>query len=126
MTSLLFDTDVIIEILRGNANVIERIRTLTESAHHIACSCITIGEIFAGMKPHEEIATRKLLNGLVKIQVTEKIAEMAGDLKRITRSHTLWLDDCLIAATAIITNSTLVTKNSKHYPFKQLAVLKID
>lgn len=125
MTSLLFDTDVLIEILRGNKKVVAEVRHLTESAHLLSCSCITVGEIFAGMKAHEEKATRKLLNGLIKIPVTEKIAELAGTLKSKTRSHALYLDDCIIAATALSNGITLVTKNIKHYPFKELSVIKV-
>jgi predicted nucleic acid-binding protein len=78
------------------------------------------------MRDSEEKNTILLLQDLIKEPVNESIAELAGNLRRKTKSHQLWLDDTLIAATAIQSNATLVTKNAKHYPFKNLKVIKIS
>lgn len=124
MNGILFDTDVLIEILRGNARIIEYINSeITDKT--LACSCITVGEIFAGMLTKEEIPTRKLLDTLIKIPVTEDIAQEAGKLKAKTKSHMLALDDCIIAASAMRYEFTLFTKNIKHYPFKKLNLKRV-
>ena len=124
MNALLLDTDVIIDILRNKEKTIEQISSLIPGKM-LCCSCISVGEIFAGMHKKEEVLTRQLLDSLIKIPVTEEIAERAGRLKYTIKSHALQLDDCLIGATALANNLMLLTKNSKHYPFANLAVQKI-
>lgn len=124
MNKLLFDTDVLIDILRGKEDVIKRIRELILQ-NLLFCSCITVAEIYAGMHKNEEIMTQKLLEPIIKLAVTEEVAKLAGGLKYRTKNQTLWLDDCLIAATAIINGAVLVTKNVKHYPFNELTIKKI-
>lgn len=126
MKWLIFDTDILIDILRGERSAALLVSALMKEYHHPpACSCITVGEIFSGMRPKEEELTRTLLNSLAKIPVTEEIAEYAGKLKQKTKSHTLWLDDCIIAATAILNDGLLITKNVKHYPFRELSLKTI-
>jgi len=70
------------------------------------------------MRPAEELATRQLIEGFVHFPVTTQVAEKAAELKRSLglSGRTIALDDCLIAATAIIEKAILVTANSKHYP----------
>lgn len=126
MNIYIFDTDVLIDILRNKQDTIRKIYELTQNAPSVCCSCITVAEIFAGMKPHEETLTKRLLHGLRKFPVTEEIAELGGKLKEKTKSHILFLDDCLIAATTIFHRGTLVTKDVKYYPFRELSVEEIS
>lgn len=126
MKKLLFDTDVLIDILKNNRKTIEQIKQLTKEAEGFYCSTINLAEIFAGMRTNEEGRTRQLLEGVSYFDVTMQIAELAGRMKFKTKTHTLWLDDCLIAATAIINECILVTKNIKHYPFSSLKLAKIS
>ncbi|MBI2463691.1 type II toxin-antitoxin system VapC family toxin [Candidatus Peregrinibacteria bacterium] len=124
MNAVILDTDVIIDILRNNQKTIRQVERF--SADRVpCCSCITIGEVYAGMLPKEEKLTQKFFQSLTKIPVTEKIAELAGRMKFFTKTHQLWLDDCLIAATAFENQSVLVTKNVKHYPFKDIEVCRV-
>lgn len=122
MNGILFDTDVLIDILRGNQKTLAQVEILTKTYQDFYCSTITIAEIFAGMKVKEETATRALLDSLTLISVDGKIAEIAGSLKAKTKNRTLWLDDCLIGATAVLNHLALATKNVKHYPFKELKI----
>lgn len=122
---LLFDTDVLIDLLREKQKTGLEVEKLIEEANQITCSVITVGEIYSGMRKGEEKATKGLLQDLLKEEITEEIAEYAGCLKGNTKTHQLHLDDCIIAATAILTGATLVTKNVKHYPFKELKVRTI-
>lgn len=118
----IFDTDVIIDILRDKKETILQVEEWSYKADVLACSMITIAEIFAGMRANEEKKTRELLDSLTKLPINEEVAEIAGRLKISTKSHQLALDDCLIAATAMENDATLFTKNIKHYPFKNLKV----
>lgn len=126
MKKLLFDSDVLIDILKNNQKTIKQVKELTKEADEFCCSAINIGEIFAGMRPNEEGQTRQLLEGLTTFNVTIQLAELAGRMKFKTKTHTLWLDDCLIAATSIVNECILVTKNVKHYPFPALRLTKIE
>ncbi len=124
MKTLILDSDVLIDILRGKPETINQVRLHAQDAL-LYCSVISVGELFAGMRPKEKIQTEKLLDSLISIPVTKSVAKQAGDLKNSTKSHTLWLDDCLIAASALENSLTLLTKNIKHYPFKKLKLIKI-
>ena len=123
--TLLFDSDVLIDLLRGKQKTGIEVEQLIEKADEILCSVITVAEIIGGMKSEEKEATEGLLKDLIKVEVTEEIARLAANIKWKTKTHQLHLDDCLIAASALQTKAQLVTKNAKHYPFKELSVYRI-
>lgn len=122
MKTILFDTDVLIDLLRGKALTREQVSPLIGGAY-LMCSVITVGELFAGMFPEEKTATETLIQSLVRMPVTEEIARLAGELRN--KEKRLELLDCLIAATAISLDAELLTKNIKHYPMKGLQVRQI-
>ena len=65
-----------------------------------------------------------LFQSMECIFITDEIGEKAGlYLKKFHRSHNLQLGDSLIAATAYINNSRLLTFNRKHYPMKDIKVV---
>lgn len=115
MKPVLVDTDVLINFLQGKQKAKEFLLAQLDSGL-ILCSVLTVAEIFAGMRPHEQEKTRELLDNLEVIPVTRTIAEKAGLYKGGIKSHSLELDDCLIAATAHIHKATLATGNDRHYP----------
>ena len=84
------------------------------------CSVITIAEIRAGMRSDEEKKTMELLRSLEQLPIDFEAALLAGTIKQETRDRDLELDDCLIAATALCHQATLLTHNPKHYPHKSL------
>lgn len=122
MNIVLFDTDVLIDLLRGKQETFAQVMTFVPGAR-LFCSVITVAEIYAGMFPHEKNKTEELLQALQKIPITEEIASLAGQFRN-TQKH-LELLDCMIAATAIILGAQLLTKNIKHYPMKSLQVTQI-
>lgn len=117
MLTYLIDSDVLINHLRRRIPVRAYLGELQPGARY-GCSAIVVAEVYSGMRPAEEPVTRRLIEGLVHFPVTTQVAEKAADLKRRLRrfGRTIALDDCLIAATALLENATLVTKNEKHYP----------
>jgi predicted nucleic acid-binding protein len=119
MKPVLVDTDVLINFLRGREKAREFLRGQLERGS-ILCSVITVAEIFAGARPHEQEKTAALLDNLEIIPVTRAIAEKAGLYKGEIKSHTLELDDCLIAATAHLHKATLATGNVRHYPMEDI------
>lgn len=115
MSRLLLDTDILINLLRGREAARDFLISRMEE-DELFCSVITLAEIFAGMRPHEEPATRRLLDTLNIVEVSRAIAEKAGRYRGGIKGHSLELDDCLIAATASVMDAALATGNGRHYP----------
>jgi len=124
MSSLLIDTDILINLLRGNVAARDFLADNLEE-NELLCSVISVAEIWAGMRPHEELATRRLVDSLKIIDVNLAMAMKAGSFKGTRKSHSLELDDCLIAATAFCTGATLATGNGKHYPMKDIHTIVV-
>jgi hypothetical protein len=123
MAKLLFDTDVIIDFLRGKEGA-KRIMSSVRDEDMPCCSAVTVAEIRAGMRDEEEPATMAFLESFDSLSIDKKVAQIAGDLKRKTKQQQLELDDCFIAATALIHQAVLITHNPKHYPHKDLVLKK--
>ncbi len=88
MTGLL-DTSVVIDLLRGNQAALDTVRVAVGAGHDLAASVVVKVEVLAGMRPHEEQRTRRLLDGIDGIAVDDLIAEGAGMLaNEYARSHT--------------------------------------
>ena len=124
MSSLLLDTDILINLLRGNVAARDFIADNLEE-NELLCSVISVAEIWAGMRPHEELATRRLVDSLKVVEINRAMAMKAGSFKGTTKSHSLELDDCMIAATAFCTGATLATGNGKHYPMKEIRIVVV-
>lgn len=122
MSTYLLDTSVLIDALRGVRGRAEELAHLVEDGHLLACSVITVAEVYAGMRPRERAATETLLDSLETHDVTRQIAERAGLLRRTwaARGKTLALADLLIASTALGLGLVLVTDNTRDFPMKEL------
>jgi predicted nucleic acid-binding protein len=119
----LFDTDVLIEHLKGNQAA--TILLLEASAiGQAACSVLTRFELLAGMRSNERSEIRGLLDSMNNIEASVDIATRAGEWARTyRRSHEgISAIDYLVAATAEIHGADLLTQNVKHFPmFPELA-----
>ncbi|MGB3687307.1 MAG: type II toxin-antitoxin system VapC family toxin [Ornithinimicrobium sp.] len=115
--SIVVDTSVVIDYLRGEevaARVLERER----AAAPLMASEVTRLEVIAGMRSAEEARTRLLLSALIWHPLDGVIAEAAGALGRRWLASHRGIDgaDLAVAATTIVTNSRLLTRNVKHFP----------
>jgi len=81
MPKVLFDTDIIIDFLRGIIGA-KKIMASIKDDDMPCCSVITVAEIRAGMREIEEHATMSLLGSLDVLTIDTSIAQLAGDLKR--------------------------------------------
>ena len=122
--TVLFDTSVVIDLLRGNRAALDAVRGAVGTGHELAASVVVKVEVLAGMRPNEEQPTRRLLDGIEWIAVDDLIAEGAGMLaNQYARSH-MGIDpmDYIIAATVHATtarqdqHARLWTRNVKHFP----------
>ncbi len=124
MDELVFDTDIIVDHLRGadkatalieqvkTGDIIGRISTLTEA------------ELFAG-KDSEDSEKRAILSELLtlfnKSDVDGVVARIGGEFKR---KYGIGSADALIAATAFTTRSKLLTRNLRD--FKKVKEIIVD
>jgi len=119
--SYLLDTNFVIGLLRGARSYWERLDRIVEEAVP-AISAVTRSEIFAGCHPHEERATKHLLDHLDTMPVHAEIADLAGRYVYQFRKGglVLHLEDALIGATTVVEGFMLVTGNVDHFPMLTL------
>lgn len=115
--SVLLDTSVLIDHLRGRGEalvLLERERAMGP----LHASVITRLEVLAGVRPAEERATRVLMSVLRWHPVDEAVADAAGELGRRWLPGHSGVDaaDLAIAATAVLLDARLVTRNARHFP----------
>ena len=118
----LLDTDVIIEMLRRNAAVRDQVKHLRHTGNVLCYSPVTQAELFAGMRPGEEIPTGHLLACMECLNIDGPVGEKAGLYLRTFRSsHRLQIGDALIAASAALADAALITFNARHYPMPDIS-----
>ena len=116
---ILLDTDVCIELLRGNETVIERRRAVPGD---VAISFMSVGELFYGAKrsnspdANTELVERFLIT-ITILYPDFKIMRRFGEMKAQLASEGLLLPDAdiLIAATTLSRCEVLVTGNHNHF-----------
>jgi len=123
MARYLIDTDVMIDVSRGNAAAANFIDSLDD----ITISIITAHELIVGARNQRDADG---IDSLIKtysvhrelgVQITGLAYEL---LKRYAKPDGLRTFDALIAATAIDAGFTLVSKNRKH--FRTIAGLNLE
>lgn len=121
--TVLVDSDILIEVLRGeNQDVISKWRALGGSEHLILYSPIAVAELWAGARAGEYGALSNLFRVLTCIPVDAATGRQAGDyLRQYRKSHGLELGDALVASAALLNRAELWTRNRKHYPMPELS-----
>src|SRR5512147_2987589 len=112
---LLVDTDVLVDLLRGNQKAVALIQ---EHSANLMLSSIVAAELYAGVRNNDELEKLDNLISIFKvIPVSIELARAGGLYKRdYQKSHGVGLSDAIIAATADVENADLKTLNTKHYP----------
>jgi len=124
MSKILIDTDVLIEMFRGNRRVLFCVEQLHREGRAFFYSPVTKAEIVHGMRTGEEAAVNELFSAMECIAIDDTVGEQAGlYLARFNRSHNLQMGDALIAGTARIYKAVLLTCNRKHYPMPDVKVI---
>jgi len=116
---MLMDTDVCVELLRGNQRVIEHRRKV---ADEVAISFMTMGELFYGAErsshpAHNRELVERFLLSVTCLAADRPLMEKFGALKAAlaTRGELLPDADILIAATALTWSAALVSGNKAHF-----------
>lgn len=73
----LLDSGIIIDALNGRRGRWELIDRLIQDGAEMACCSINVTEIYAGLRPGEEVKTERFLKSLKFYPVTWEIAKQA-------------------------------------------------
>jgi predicted nucleic acid-binding protein len=112
------DTDILVDASRA---IVEALACLdqVEDRSALAVSAVTEMELVVGCRNKAELRTLdKFLNRFQVIRLNERMSDAAVDLLRRYRlSHGLLIADAVIAATALVLDTALVSKNQRDYRF---------
>lgn len=113
---ILLDTNVLIEILKGNEETIQKVQSFREE---LAISSISVMELYFGAINKAELNKLEKFTSLFKIvQIDEKISTSSIRLiKSYAKSHTLDIPDSLIASTCLMYGCQLFTYNTKDFKY---------
>jgi predicted nucleic acid-binding protein len=121
--TVLVDSDILIEVSRGNdAAIVSKWLDLSDSDAAVLYSPVSVAELQAGARPNEHDALNNLFRALTCAPIDEESGHLAGIyLRQYRRSHRVEMADVLIAAGAVLNNAELWTRNRKHYPMKDIS-----
>lgn len=119
---LLLDTSVLIDALRLRHGRRELLAELVRARHTLVTSALNVAEVYAGMRPGEEVETEAFLGALDCYEVTAIVGRLAGKLKNqwAKKGRTLALADTIVAAVALENDCTVMTDNGKDFPTPEL------
>lgn len=114
---MILDSDVIIEVLRGNSATVRWLREQRAAGIALAYSPVSRAEIRAGSRPAERPAIAALFGSLMAIPIDASTGELAGELlAKYARSHGVQMGDALIAASTLESRNDLASFNTRHFP----------
>jgi len=123
--ALLIDSDILIDHLRKEQNALDYIQKKLDDDSSLFISVICRIEIFSGARKGEDETIQSLFDILTSVDVDLAIADAAGEyLRKFRKSNALSIGDAIIAATAKEMGVKLVTRNIKHYPMKDIEIIK--
>lgn len=121
MPDLLLDSDVIIEALRENPDILTELLRLERAGWLMTYTPIAKAEIYHGLRRSEERATEGFFAACRSLAITDAVGEQAGRyLAAHHQSHGVEIADALVAAAAHVYKARLFTLNHRHYPMKDV------
>lgn len=113
--SIVFDTSILIDVLRGDAAALGYVRGVNDVP---ICSEVTRIEVARGLRSGERTSAEQLFRTLRWVSLDEPIARRAGELGRRWDRHRprISLADLVVAATAEQLDAELATANVRHFP----------
>ena len=125
MASVLLDTTVLIDLLRGRPGAVSRLRALRSAGDRPHVCAINVEEVVRGIRGEAETeAATRLFDGLEMVALAREEGQLAGEWRRTfgSRGVTLTQADCLIAAAAVSIGGRLATGNPADFPMTELSV----
>ena len=121
LTGVLLDSDVVIEILRGNRRLEDAAADLASSGVRTYCTAVTWAEVYAGLRSGEAQLAEDFFSSRGEVVLDARAGRRAGAyLAAFARSDGVEIADALIAAAASTSGLRLWTLNRRHYPMRDL------
>jgi predicted nucleic acid-binding protein len=123
---LFIDSDILIWHLRGKEQALRFLRTKSrEKDHELFVGAMQRAEVVFFMRPEEEKQTTDFLELFNTEPLTREIVDLAGTYyRKFNASHSIDINDALLAATCATRGGMIFTLNKKHYPMKDVVVGK--
>lgn len=126
---MILDSTFLIDVLRGNHDVTERIEELDARGAPFVSS-VTVMELWEGIhladaSEDERDAVRGLVTDITELPFNRECAMCAGRINAELISNGERIDetDVMIAATALVADQAVVTRNADH--FKRIDGLEV-
>lgn len=119
---VLLDTDILVDFFHDQKYAKDLIEDLLVKGS-VFISILSVAELRSGFSLKQaEFFLPKLYQTVVVVNISVDIAELAGKFRFEygSKGKSLSTVDALIAATAIIEDLQLATRNKKDYPMKEL------
>jgi predicted nucleic acid-binding protein len=125
MKTALFDTNVLIDYLKGKPEATSLLDRCLKEGQILTCSLITNVELLSGARQGEEKVLQDFLGAFDRIGLDDNIAEAAGRYMGLYRnSHGINTVDAVIAASALVRGAVLYTLSERHFPMNDIKVIK--
>ena len=113
---IVLDTNVLIEILKGNKETIQKVEPFKET---LCVSSISVMELYYGALNKVELnKLEKFVSLFNIIHLNENISKSSTKLiKTYAKSHSLDIPDSLIASTVLVNDGVLLTYNLKDFKY---------
>jgi predicted nucleic acid-binding protein len=125
MKTALFDTNILIDYLKGKHEAASLLNRCLKEGQVLTCSLITKVELLSGARPGEEQILLEFLDAFDRIGLDDNIAEGAGRYMSLYRkSRGINTVEAIIAASALARGAVLYTLNDRHFPMDDIKVIK--
>ena len=123
MQTVLIDTDIAINFLRGSEPAKTFLVPLLKE-NLAFLSILSVYELYAGMREKESEITERFIQACRIAPITLEITRCASKTYQTYRKKgvTLTTIDCLIWATAKSNNHKIATQNLRHYPDQSILI----
>ena len=120
----LFDTNIIIYFLSGDKKVVAFVKKILEDNKTIYVPTIVRLELFSkfDLTLIEQNAISDFLSYTIEINLDRTVADIASSVRRNFKTK---VADSIVVASAIYTNSSLVTRNVKDFKIPNVQILKV-
>lgn len=115
MSAWMLDSVVLIDWFCGRSGVAPLVRSILDGESDGAFSTLSEVELWQGLRPGEEARHEALLGFLERVPLDGRIARRAGELRREFGLKALSLPDSIIAASAVATGRTVLTRNTNDF-----------
>lgn len=126
-----FDTNFLIDLIDKKKEAVEKLEQIVENNISIATTPICVAELYYGAyccknKDEEVNKVDKILETVEVLPLTKEAAKTYGRISKIreVKSSNPGDLDLLIASTALASNESLLTRNTKH--FENIRGLRVE